>query len=136
MSSTKYILMAASICIVSFTAALSCTLAGTGAKAVPAANAPTAFYARDIACQSPLPAACTPISDASESEAGASELLFTVRDVDGTVCVFHRGSPDIPAFVTEISTLSLPQADRDALALGVNVDGREALLTLLEDLGS
>ncbi len=79
-----------------------------------------------------------------EEPAGASvaaeeprgELRFVVRERSGRVCVFREGFETQPAIVTEISVEGLPAADRALLTQGMEVEGREALLRLLEDLGS
>ena len=70
------------------------------------------------------------------AEETPEELRFIVREHGGTVCVFREGFDVQPAIVTEISVGDLPAADRALLEAGMEISGREALLRLLEDLGS
>ena len=101
----------------SFAAALVLTLAAGGAgSAKPPAEPAAAVSA---------PAEPTP-----------EELRFIVRESGGKVCVFREGFQAQPAIVTEISVGDLPAADRALLEAGMEIAGREALLRLLEDLGS
>lgn len=81
-----------------------------------------------------------PPEEPAEVSAPAEEpregLRFVVRERSGRVCVFREGFETQPAIVTEISVEGLPAADRALLRQGLEVAGREALLRLLEDLGS
>jgi hypothetical protein len=76
------------------------------------------------------------IAVSEPAEEKQEELRFIVREQGGTVCVFREGFDVQPAIVTEISVEDLPAADRALLEAGMEVAGREALLRLLEDLGS
>lgn len=108
----------AAVCVFAFLLAFGAAVAGTAGAEAPAVPA-AAFYAEDEA-----------VENIPES------LQFIVREYDGNVCVFHRGYSGVPAIVTDISVDGLPGADRELLARGIEIDGREALLRLLEDLGS
>ena len=96
-------------------AALLLTLAASGAGKAPPPEDPPAVEAAE-----PSPEAFT----------------FVVRERGGRVCVFLEGFDTQPDIVTEISVEGLPAADRELLAAGMTVEGREAILRLLEDLGS
>ncbi|MBO6010286.1 MAG: hypothetical protein J6P71_00625 [Oscillospiraceae bacterium] len=83
--------------------------------------------------EAPPPAGTAAVEAAEPSP---EEFSVVVRERGGAVCVFLAGYDAQPAIVTEISVEALPAADRELLAAGMTVEGREALLRLLEDLGS
>ena len=100
-----------------FAAALVLTLAAGGAVSAKLPEEPPAAVSD--------PAGPTP-----------EALRFFVSERGGKVCVFREDCRTQPAIVTEISVEGLPEADRALLAEGMQIEGREALLRLLEDLGS
>ena len=81
-------------------------------------------------------APAAPEAVTAEPSPTADPFSFVVRECAGAVCVFHSGYTEVPAIVTEIRVDGLPEADRQLLSDGIEVSGREALLRLLEDLGS
>ena len=72
----------------------------------------------------------------TETETAAEVGGFLLRDTGGRLCVYEYGAPERPIMVTDISTLGMRMADRERLAAGVPVSGREELLSMLEDFGS
>ncbi len=82
------------------------------------------------------PPAEEPAPASAPAEEPQDGLRFIVREHGGRVCVFREGFRTQPAIVTEISVEDLPAADRALLTQGMEIAGREALLRLLEDLGS
>lgn len=61
---------------------------------------------------------------------------YYLRDCGGYVAVFKGGQPDTPINVTDIETETLNDTDREMLIGGIPADGREELLSLLEDFSS
>ena len=68
------------------------------------------------------------------SENGEAE--FYLRESGGFVAVFQSQRDKTPLTVTGIETSVLRKADRAMLELGIPVSDGQALLMLLEDLGS
>ena len=60
---------------------------------------------------------------------------YYLRDCDGLIGVF-RGESSRPLSLTDIKTETLNEADRRLVAAGIPAENREALVRLLEDLGS
>lgn len=58
---------------------------------------------------------------------------WVIRSVDGEVCIFQG---ETLLLHTGVSADLLPRQDREALEAGIQVESREALTALLEDLGS
>ncbi|MBR1781260.1 MAG: hypothetical protein IJ751_07665 [Oscillospiraceae bacterium] len=71
-----------------------------------------------------------PLAIQSPEEEPAHMLVV---DEGGRVCVYLN---DELMLTTDIPVSSLPQADRDALARGIDVTSQQELTALLEDLGS
>ena len=61
---------------------------------------------------------------------------YYLRDCGGYIAVFRGGEPDTPINVTDIETETLNDTDREKLMGGIPADGREELLSLLEDFSS
>lgn len=64
------------------------------------------------------------------------EAEYVLRGRDGVVCVFLPDDERSPVAVTDIRLDCLRSADRSLISGGLAVADREALMTLLEDLGS
>lgn len=60
-------------------------------------------------------------------------IPFTIRSVDGEVCIFQG---DTLVIHTGVSVSLLPRQDREALEAGIRADSQADLTALLEDLGS
>lgn len=60
---------------------------------------------------------------------------YIVREHNGMVAVFQQGE-DKPFKITDTYVSSLPNADRQSLSNGIQVDTKEELRKLLEDLCS
>jgi len=60
---------------------------------------------------------------------------YLVRDTGGYIGVFYEGR-GYPVFITNIPLATLRERDRTDVERGISVPTREALLELLEDLGS
>lgn len=67
----------------------------------------------------------------SEAEAPA----YTVRAENGKVTVYS-GNPDAPEIETAIDTSNLREYDKQLLEKGIEVDGYEKMLSLLEDFSN
>ncbi len=61
---------------------------------------------------------------------------FTLRTRSGLVAVYEGENTRTPALVTQIETPLLRRADQAMLEKGIPAPDREAMLKLLEDLGS
>lgn len=61
--------------------------------------------------------------------------IYIVREHNGMVAVFQKGE-DNPFKITDTYVSSLPNADRNSLSVGIQVDTKEELRKLLEDLCS
>lgn len=80
------------------------------------------------------PAAGTAQATVQAQGSGTEEAhRYLIRTVDGKVCIF-QGEELI--LETGVSAALLPRQDREALAQGIEVESREELTALLEDLGS
>ena len=71
----------------------------------------------------------------NENKVSSNSLTYIVRDFNGNIAVFDSYT-DEPIKVTEVSTDSLPTADRKMLKSGIKVNGQAKLNVLLEDLCS
>lgn len=67
---------------------------------------------------------------------GAAEEGYVLAASDGRVAVYEAGNRRTPIAVTDISLDTLRAADRAMLDAGLPVPDSDALLRLLEDLGS
>ena len=61
---------------------------------------------------------------------------YTLREYGGRVCVYSRENPAQPCFITDIIVSSLRDGDAQAVRHGIEVESAQALLMILEDLGS
>ena len=75
------------------------------------------------------------LADFRRAAAGDSGALM-LGAWQGSVAVFDRGDPAAPISVTDIELSSLRATDRALIERGMPVESEEALLSLLEDLGS
>jgi len=75
------------------------------------------------------------LSDVRRSAARETDRLV-LAGYEGNVAVFESGDRDSPVAVTDIPLDSLRETDRALIEHGYPVGSREALLALLEDLGS
>jgi len=66
----------------------------------------------------------------------AAGMRYILLDSGGFISVFEDSDLTKAAIETKICVRSLPQADQDQLKEGIIVEGDEALLNILEDLGS
>ena len=67
---------------------------------------------------------------------GEQSAPYTLRTRGGFVAVFEGENTRTPALVTRIEASLLRRADRAMLEKGIPAADREAMLQLLEDLGS
>lgn len=67
---------------------------------------------------------------------GGAEEGYILAASDGRVAVYEAGDRRTPIAVTDISLDTLRAADRAMLDAGIPVPDSDALLRLLEDLGS
>ena len=61
---------------------------------------------------------------------------YLLKDVDGTIAVFHPADAEEPSILTDIRVGDLPLGDRLELAAGVAVSDYGAVVRLLEDYGA
>lgn len=61
---------------------------------------------------------------------------YVVRDYGGRLAVYLSDRPDTPAYLLDVYTSALPEADRTALEKGIILQTDEELSRLLEDYGS
>lgn len=94
---------------------------------------------RIVACICLMAAAVTmaafTLANLTRSDASPDGALM-LGAWQGSVAVFDRGDTTQPLRVTEIELDSLRATDRALIERGLPVRSREALQTLLEDLGS
>lgn len=86
--------------------------------------APSSDAVQPAATELPLPL--------PPSAGQARDTGWRVGIYEGHVAVFSSGS-EMPEQVLETTVLSLPEADREALARGIFAADRETLAALLED---
>ena len=72
----------------------------------------------------------------TQARASAAPGALVLGSYGGSVAVFDENDLKTPLQVTEIELASLRAADRALVERGITLDSREALMALLEDLGS
>ena len=70
------------------------------------------------------------------SAAVETEEIYVLREYDGYIGIYIKGKTRLPVTVTDIEVRSLTGADRELVQAGLDVQGRENLMMILEDLGS
>ena len=69
------------------------------------------------------------------SDSNATSIGYVLREHNGYIAVYPSLGAQ-PEYVTRIEVKNLREVDRDLLEQGIAVDNKEALMSLLEDLGS
>jgi hypothetical protein len=73
-------------------------------------------------------------SDSVQSVADSE--TYVLKEYEGYVGIYIKGETRLPITVTDIEVRTLPEADQNAIMDGLDVEGKENLMMILEDLGS
>ncbi len=105
--------------------------AGLGISAAFISSAPTK-NSEQPRYGSPVSQQGLPTDQPLEEQPLPAPIVYTIKDYQGRIAVF-AGESESPEYVFDAYTRHLPEYDREQILAGIRVEGKEAMMQLVED---